>query len=207
METRSRVWTKGVVRALGRTAAALAIAAVAVAPVGATTLRRTSLEDLTATNTAIVVGKVLEVYSYWNREGTFILTDVRVEVSEILKGQKEGGVLTVTLMGGSVDELTTLIVGGAELEAGGSYVLFVGEEDLPGVEQARTIRHHCQGVFEIVKAPDGSGLRAVSQANGHPLVPDKLGYFEAPGGREGFPLRTLKETIRKSAGREAGPGR
>ncbi len=178
-----------------------------VAPAGATTLRRASLEELTASNDTVVVGKVIEAYSYWNREGTFILTDVLVEATEVLKGKVVDPVLTVTILGGTVDDLTTLIVGGAQLVPGKAYVLFLNEEDLPGLERARTVRDHCQGVFEIAKALDGSGSRAVSQANGHPLVPDKLGSFEPPGGVEGLPLRTLKDTIRKTAGRGAGAER
>jgi len=195
-----------VARTLLRAAAALAIAAGGVAPAGATTLMRASLEDLTTTNSTIVVGEVLEAYSYWNGEGTFILTDVRFGPSEVLKGAVEGSDLTVTIMGGSVDDLTSLILGGAQLVPGKTYVLFLDEADLPGVQKARTVRDHCQGVFEVSAGKDG-GLRAVSQANGHPLVPDGLGYFEAPGGVEGLSLETLKETIRNMAGRQAGPKR
>lgn len=121
----------------GALAMAVAVAAGAVAPAGATTLIRAGLEDLAATNDTVVVGEVLATQSYWNDEGTFILTDVRVAPAEVLKGraarQRE---LTVTLMGGTVGDRTTVIVGGAELAPGRSYVLFLGEEDLPGAPAA-----------------------------------------------------------------------
>jgi hypothetical protein len=160
---------------------------------------RASLEELTAGNGTIVVGEVLDAYSYWNREGTFILTDVRIATTEVLKGTVVGGEITVTLLGGSVDDVTVRIVAGAWLVPGKAYVLFLNEENLPGLRKAQTVRDHCQGVFEIVDAADGLGRRAVSQAREHGLWPDARGQAEAPGGAEGLPLDALKDTVRKTA--------
>jgi len=179
-----------------RMLAVVVTAAVVAAPASATTLIRASLDHLTDGNGTIVVGEVVDAYSYWNEEGTFILTDVRVAVIERLKGKLDDGEVTVTIMGGTVGDLTTLIVGGAELIPDRSYVLFLNEEDLPG-GRVITVRDHCQGVFDI-DAAEG-GLRAVSQANGHPLLPDASGAFDAPGGAEGFPLEAMIETIRERA--------
>ncbi|HEX6864883.1 MAG TPA: hypothetical protein VF414_18775, partial [Thermoanaerobaculia bacterium] len=78
---------------------------------------------------------------------------------------------------------------------GRSYVLFLNEEDLPGAKGALTVRDHVQGAFDLVIAKDG--LRAISQANAHPLLPDGRGSFEAEGGREGFQLNSMMETIRE----------
>jgi hypothetical protein len=186
-----------VVKGLMRGAVALAIAASVAAPASATTLVRASLDELVAGNEAVVVGEVMDVESYWNAEHTFILTDVRFSVSEVLKGNQRGE-LTVTLMGGRVGDLTTLIIGGPQLFPGNSYVLFLNEESLPGV-QAVTVRDLVQGAFDVVMAKDG--LRAVSQANSHPLIADKQGYLDAPGGVEGFPLTAMMQSIREIAAR------
>ncbi|HEX7180513.1 MAG TPA: hypothetical protein VF756_01625 [Thermoanaerobaculia bacterium] len=184
---------------------ALAIAASVVAPASATTLVRESLDELVAGNATIIVGEVLDSRSYWNEDRNFILTDVRVAVSDVLKGNPRDNEITVTIMGGRVGDLTTLIIGGAELIPGSSYVLFLNQEDLPGVKGVATVRDHCQGVFDLAIAADG--LRAVSQANRHPLVPDKLGYVDAPGGVEGFPLRAMMQSIREIVERPQGAGR
>lgn len=165
----------------------------------ATTLMRTGLDELTAGNRTIVIGKVLDVHSYWNEGGTFILTDVRLSVQEVLKGQVRGDELTLTLMGGTVGDLTTLIVGGAELQPENSYVLFLDERSLPGVrEKTLTVSDHCQGAFDLV--PVGGGLKAVSQANRHPLVPDRQGSSEPPGGSEGLALDSMVRSIRSLTG-------
>jgi hypothetical protein len=186
-----------IVRKVQGTVLALAVAAVVAAPAHATTLRRMSLEELVKASGSIVVGEVVDAHSYWNDEGTFILTDVRVAPVEKIQGQFGEGDLTITLMGGTVGDLTTLILGGAELVPGSSYVLFLDEADLPGARQALTVREHCQGVFEIVA--DQAGARAISQANGHPLVPDAQGYTDAPGGVNGFPLGALVRSLRQIA--------
>jgi hypothetical protein len=159
----------------------------------ATTLMRADLDLLAESHSTIVLGEVIDAYSYWSKDGTMILTDVRIAATEILKGDKSERELTVTLMGGTVGELTTLIVGGAILFPGRSYVLFLNEEDLPGASHVLTVREHCQGVFDLV--PTKSGLRAISQANGHPLVADHSGKLEPEGGEDGIPLADFVAAI------------
>jgi hypothetical protein len=189
-----------VVKGLLRGAMALALAAGAVAPASATTLVRESLDDLVAGNRAVVVGEVLDASSYWNEDHTFILTDVRVAVHEALKGDVNGRELTVTIMGGRVGEITTLIVGGPELIPGNSYVLFLNEENLPGAERALTVRDLVQGAFDVKIGREG--LRAISQANSHALLPDRSGYIDAPGGVEGMPLNAMMQSIRETVDRQ-----
>jgi hypothetical protein len=186
-----------IARALGRGTAVTALAAAVVLPARATTLRRVGLEELTATSGTVVVGTVLETRSYWNAERSFILTDARVAVGEVLKGSTaEDQEITVTLLGGSVDDLTALIVGGAQLLPKQSYVLFLDRGALPGAEASYTLRDHCQGAFDVVPAKDGSGPRAVSQAKAHPLVPDARGATDVPGGLRGLPLQDLVHAVR-----------
>lgn len=186
--------------AFSQALAALALFAAAL-PAGATTLRRASIRDLATTNSDIVVGRVLDARSYWNEERTFILTDVRVTARTVLKGSTDQADVTVTLLGGTVDGETSLVLAGAELHAGQDYVLFLGEADLPGARAARTVPDHAQGVFEIVAGADGEA-RAVSEAARHALVPDRHGATEAPGGAEGLRLRDLEDEIRKAVAGE-----
>ncbi|NJL28975.1 MAG: hypothetical protein HC897_14355 [Thermoanaerobaculia bacterium] len=165
----------------------------------ATTLVRASVDELVAANERVVVGEVLDAVSYWNDRGDFIMTDVRVRALSTLKGPAADEELTVTVMGGTVGDLTTLILGGPELVPGRSYVLFLNQEQLPGVERATTVRDLCQGAFDV-RLVNGE-LRAISQANSHPLVPDHRGYVDAPGGVEGFPLEALVQTVRETVNR------
>jgi len=184
-----------------RHAVAVAVAVGAVAPLSATTLVRQSLAGLITGNSTVVIGEVRNVHSYWNPEGTSILTDVRFQASEVLKGDPRDTDFTITILGGTVGDLTSLIVAGAELVPGKSYVLFLAEDDLPGVRGVRTVREHAQGVFDIVKARDG--MRAISQATRHPLYPDALGFVDPPGGAKGLLLNDMIRSIREIAGRQS----
>jgi len=81
-------------------------------------------------------------------------------------------------------------------------VLFLNQANLPGAANALTVRDLCQGVFDVEIAADG--LRAISQANQHPLVPDSRGSFDAPGGREGLQLGTMLRSIHDIEARQNG---
>jgi hypothetical protein len=176
---------------------ALALALTA-APASATTLVRQGLEALTAENQQVVYGRVLDIHSYWNAEHSMILTDVRVEVAQMLKGDRGSREITFTLLGGTVGDITTLIIGGPELVPGSEYVLFLSRETLHGSREVLTVRDLSQGAFEI--ADLGAGKRVYSQALHHVLLPDALGLSEPPGGAEGFRVDEMLSRIRTLAG-------
>jgi hypothetical protein len=177
--------------------AAALIAAGTLHPASASTFVRAGLDDLVAENETIVVGEVLSSRSYWNEAGTFILTDVRVGVSEVLKGSVENREITVTVPGGRVGDLVSVIVGGADLAQGKWYVLFLDRVDMLGVRDALAVHDHCQGAFDVEVAADG--LRAISQARRHGLMPDAAGNAEPVGGAKGIPFTTLIQTVRELA--------
>jgi hypothetical protein len=102
-----------------RLAGVAAIALIAAATSArATTLVRAGLDTLVAGNATIVLGEVVDAVSYWNDDHTFILTDVTLQPIETIKGRATEGIagpLTLTLMGGTVGDLTTLILGGPDI--------------------------------------------------------------------------------------------
>lgn len=179
-----------------RSAAALVLAAALCSvPTQATTLIRASVDDLVKANETVMIGEVVDTHSYWNSDSSFILTDITIRPEQVLKGAvRKGGVVTITQMGGTVGDLTTLILGGPEFAIGQSYVVFLNKENLPGAEAVTTVRDHCQGVFDIQKTKDG-GLRAISQANNLTLAPNTKGNSDVPGGFEGFTLNQLTEQV------------
>lgn len=176
------------------------LAALAAVPLEATSLRRLGLEQLTRDHDRAVVAEVVSALSYWNAERTMILTDYEIRPRETAKGEAAES-LVVTLLGGTVGSTTTLIVAGAELVPGKSYLLFLNEEGLTPEITALTVREHCQGVFEIVAGKNGEP-RAVSQATRHPLVADQAGVRQPPGGNEGVLLSDLLRLVRTESGKE-----
>ena len=158
------------------------------APASATSLMRRGVEALTRDNETIVQASVLDIHSYWNAGHTFIFTDVHVRALQRFKGDAADD-LSFTVMGGTVGETTTLIVGGPDIVPGSEYVLFLSRTDLPGMPGRITVRDLCQGVFALRQG------RAFSEAIGEPLLPDAQGASDVPGGAEGLPLDTLARQI------------
>ncbi|HEY9420518.1 MAG TPA: hypothetical protein VIW92_03815 [Thermoanaerobaculia bacterium] len=178
-----------------RGAGALALAGLLAMPAGALTLKRADLDNLVAGNSIIVLAKVDGASSYWAPGTKLILTDFRLSTQKVLKG-KVAEALSVTMMGGTVEEYTTLIPGGANLLPGRTYLLFLREESLPGTESVTTVAEHTQGVFDIVEQ-DGAQW-AISQAAGEALIPDeeeREGDPDVPGGAKGMSLDELVRAI------------
>ena len=166
----------------------------------ATTLIRMSIEELTNNNATVILGDVLSVESYWNSTHTFIFSDVRIAIAETIKGRTPQDELVITLMGGTVEDVTTLIVGGPELAPGKTYLLFLGSNILPGNTTVQTVRDHIQGVFDVIQTREG--WRAISQANRHPLLADKQGATIPPGGSTGVPLDDIVRSIQTTANQD-----
>lgn len=182
-----------------RFALALVLIALVAGPAGATTLIRMGLDDLVADNELVIVGRVVDAHSHWNADGTFIVTDVRVAVEQLLKGSLAEGQedVTFTVMGGTVGDKTVVIVAGPQLELDASYALFLSRGELPGAPAAVTVRDLCQGAFDVVET--AAGARAVSQAAGHPLLADWRGTSQAPGGVLGIALGDFVRQVRTLA--------
>ena len=184
--------------AVTRLSLVLVLMVLAALPAGATTLIRESLKTLTDDNAIIVHGRVLGIHSYWNAEHTMIMTDITVRPSQVLKGDRVVRDVTFTLLGGTVGDITTLIIGGPELVPGSEYVLFLNRERLHGDREVLTVRGLVQGAFDV--SGEGSARRAFSQALSHVLLPDAEGLSEPPGGVEGFTLDDLLTQVRQLAG-------
>ncbi len=168
---------------------------IPAAPAGAMTLIRAGLEDLVTANSTIVVAQVHSATSYWNADASFLLTDVSLTTTQVLKGSAERE-LTVTLMGGTAGGTTTIIPGAAVLQPDRSYVLFLRNEPLPGTDPVLTVAEHCQGAFDIEER-DG-GAWALSQAAGEALLPDEDdggSSTDVPGGALGLSLEELERSI------------
>ena len=182
-------------RSLAVAGAVVVLAGVLASPAQATSMIRGGLDELVAGNETIVVAQVVDLRSYWNADHTFILSDVRLKPTSALKGDVGPLEFSITVMGGTVGDVTTVIVAGPELQRGSEYVLFLNREDLPGKSQVLTVRDLSQGVFEVVVGPEGK--RAVSQAVLHPLLPDAKGLTQPPGGPDGLVLDDLIQNVRR----------
>jgi hypothetical protein len=83
-----------------------------------------SEEEMVEKAAAVVTGRVLEVNSYWNREGTVILTEAVVEVDDAILGNVPAHV-RVRTFGGQVGDHKIVAFGHPTFERGEKLLLFL----------------------------------------------------------------------------------
>ena len=144
-------------------------------PAQATTIVRSSLDDMIGTSTLIVRGKVLR--SAPQRNGNLIHTVVQVQVLEQLKGQAAAQVEFV-LPGGNLGYLKQAVPGVPSFDVGAEHVFFLwtgpsGRTRLLGLGQ---------GVLDFVKSSSGETMvsrqaiaaQVVDRQTGQPADPENI---------------------------------
>jgi hypothetical protein len=188
-----------------RAAACIAIAvlvAAAMPSVDATTLRKMDLADLVGTAERVVHARVVEQRSYWDEGLMQIFTDTTFDVLEEAKGEGPR-TLTITLMGGRVGIIDTVVPGSPTFSIGEEAVLFTesrpdGRKHLVGLGQ---------GAMRIIVDEQTGERTAISDAHAGVV------YMAAEGGAlrpvaapspRRAPLPALLDTVRDIAqGRSA----
>lgn len=162
------------------------------APAGASTFLALSQEEMAEQADAVVLGKVLTVDSYWNAEGTVIVTEAMVEIEEKVLGDTPEHVRLLTF-GGEVADY--------KIEAHGFPTFQKGERLLVYLEPAkdgfRRVLGYQQGQYRIRKDKQGKDIAVPALDLGaHVLLKDGTA---APAPRT-IALDQLKSQIRDAAG-------
>jgi hypothetical protein len=127
----------------------------------------------------IVVGQVERVEPHWNAAHTRIFTDVRVRVTQSLKGASD--VITLTQLGGEVGNVRYTVPGCPAFAPGEEALLFVwrdarGVAQVNGLAQGKfDIRRDAAGAATVQRSAPGLAVRDVRQLR---LVPQGM---KAPG--------------------------
>lgn len=108
--------------ALGCALAALLLPAAP--PAGASVLLPLDTAQLVARAERIVVGTVVGQESRWADGGSTIVTDVRIRVTRAVLGAREGEIITVRRLGGTVGEIGMRVFGEASFQDGEEVLLF-----------------------------------------------------------------------------------
>jgi hypothetical protein len=150
-----------------------AVSATAVASV----VKALSLEELTRKADVIVVGVGADAQARRNDDGRLIVTDVSVDVQQVLKGgAKAGDDVIVTLLGGSLDGLGLRVPGEASIPLGKPALLFLyrsGKEgrDLRVVGMAQGVMAMQGEPGTMMIIPGGSGSELVERSSDGKLNP------------------------------------
>ena len=175
------------------------LAVLAAVPAGASTFLFVPQEELVAKAQSVVQGRVIEVQSFWNRQGTAIMTEAVVEVEDTLLGRETSHVRLITF-GGEV--------GGYVIEAHGFPTFRKGQRLLVFLEPARAgedgahrVLGYRQGQFEIRANKRGQEIAVPAWEAAEQVRILKADGTEATAPRA-VPLTQLKSQIREIARRK-----
>lgn len=153
---------------------------------------RLSLDKLVNMSTHIVVGKVTNITSRWNDVHNQIVTDMKFEIKQTVLGKLSSTTITVELPGGTVGEISTIVVDGASFKEGETSLLFLKEIPSENIVQLPHYRlaDLVQGKYKILNK-NGKTI-AVSETIGKVrLLQDESGKSLPPAGEDGIELEIL----------------
>ena len=122
-----------------------------VALLNATTMKIITLDDLCRKSNEIIIARVTAKNSYWNEDKDRIYTDIYFKVEQNIKGRlKPLDQITMKYYGGSLDGVTTLVVGAPQFTVGEKSLLFLAEKQSDKTQQNfYVISGFSQGKFNI----------------------------------------------------------
>lgn len=154
-------------------------------------------KDLAAQAAAVVVGRVLEVNSFWAPSGRIIVTEAMVQVDELLVGDAPT-VAIVKTFGGTVDGYTVEAHGFPTFEKGARLLLYLERENQDSANHR--VLGYLEGQYRIV-----TGAGGVETAM--PMVDAGARLLTADGRPAPAPAKILLQDLReevREAGRSAG---
>lgn len=174
-----------------------ALALALVVPAGASTFLQVSHEELVTRAEAVVQGRVVEVSSFWNREGTAIMTEAVLEIEETVVGPDRSHVRLITF-GGEAGGYVIEAHGFPTFQKGQRLLLFL-EPALAKEDGAHRVLGYRQGEFEIRKDRQGRELAVPTWEADHVRILKADGTpARVP---RTVPLGELKRQIRETAER------
>lgn len=126
--------------------------------VGATTIVRQGVPELSRRADAVVRGTVLRTESRWSGDRRTIFTESEIEVVETLKGSARKTV-RVRQPGGVVGKIGQRVDGVASFRQGEEVVVFLARRP----DDSFTVQGMGQGKFRVERSSDGKGAFAVPQ--------------------------------------------
>ena len=165
--------------------AALAAAALPLSA-AATTIQLQDLSELVSGAEAVVQGRVLSAQAV--EQGTIIVTEYQVEVSDWLKPGPQGSPRTIVIRqpGGTVGDVTMTVVGAAHFAVGEELILFTRDYGGLGHQQVENLS---QGALWIATEPVPPGARSAGPPR--KSLPQAAGFPRggAPADLEAFKAR------------------
>jgi hypothetical protein len=138
-----------------RLSLAVAIAALALVSAQvalATTVQKLTLQELTKKSNAIVVATVEDAVSSWDAGHKEIYTFYTLRVTQGVKGSAKDATITIRQIGGTVDNIASIVPGMPSFKKGEEVVVFLTQKDAAGYPWVMGLQ---QGKYSITTGKDG----------------------------------------------------
>jgi hypothetical protein len=142
-----------------RSAVIVALAAFALLSAslaGATTVQKFSISDLAKKSETIALAHVDDVSSRWDDNHKEIYTFISLKVLDGVKGSRKNDMLTIRQIGGSVDNIISVVPGMPNFRKGEEVVVFLSAKDRAGYPWVMGLQ---QGKYSV--STDGNGFKQV----------------------------------------------
>ena len=176
----------------------LALAVVSVLPVSASTFLAMDQSEMVAQSEAIVVGRVLQIDSFWNAERTMIVTQVSLEVLENVVGRTDATVVTIRTYGGQVENYRIEAHGFPVFTPGERVLVFLRQDEAD--PQAYAITGYRLGQYSLVRHANGRTTAVPTLEAGVNLLKRDGSVSPRPQARD---LDELKSQLRSLAASSA----
>jgi len=156
------------------------------------------LKTLCVGSNHIVIGRMLSKQSYRGLNGKQIYTDVTLEITEKIKGVlQKGDRIKLTLAGGTVDGITTLVLGGPRFNEGEESLLFISERISESTGQKYLkLFGLAHGKFDIFTDAKTNERRVIRDQVDLPLTLEKGGPSLEVSSTKSIPFVSLANQIR-----------
>ncbi|HMI30730.1 MAG TPA: hypothetical protein VK527_03255 [Candidatus Limnocylindrales bacterium] len=135
---------------------AIAVLALAGAQVAlATTVQKFSLQELTKKSDSIVMARVDSEVSSWDAAHKEIYTFTTFTVLQPVKGHKGATSLTLRQLGGTVDNIASIVPGMPTFKKGEEVVLFLTQKDAAGYPWVMGLQ---QGKYTVTTGKNGEKM-------------------------------------------------
>lgn len=176
----------------------IALTLVLALPAGASTFIEMTRDELVEQADAVVAGRVVEVNSFWNREGTAIMTEAVIEVEDSILGNAPSHV-RVRTFGGQVGDYKIVAHGFPTFERNERLLLFLE----PKQDGFHKVLGYGQGEFRIRADKNGREMAVPT------WEADTVRILKADGTParvpRAVPLEAFKRQIRETADRVGRP--
>jgi len=122
----------------------------------ATTVQKLSLQDLTKRSESIVMARVTDAVSAWDAGHKEIYTTYTLQILNAVKGRKGESVVTIRQIGGTVDNIASIVPGMPSFKRGEQVVVFLTQKDAAGYPWVMGLQ---QGKYTVVEKDGAKFVR------------------------------------------------